>query len=148
MTPFRWWSPRCSALPDKTSIIHAGAPCPPDVKQAMIDWWGPILVEYYGAAEGHGSTVITSSEWLEKRGSAGQAAVGVIHICDDDGNVLPSGAHGTIYFERDTAPFEYHNDPEKTAAARHPITKTGQRSVISDTSMTTATCISPTESRS
>jgi len=102
------------------TVIHAGAPCPPDVKEAMIAWWGPILVEYYGATEGHGTTVITSSEWLEKRGSAGKAAVGVIHICDDDGNTLPPSAHGTIYFERDTPPFEYHNDPEKTAAARHP----------------------------
>ena len=101
-------------------VIHAGAPCPPDVKDAMIAWWGPILMEYYGATEGHGGTVISSSEWLTKRGSAGKAMVGIIHICDDDGNVLPSGAHGTIYFERDTVPFEYHNDPEKTADARHP----------------------------
>jgi len=101
-------------------VIHAGAPCPPDVKEAMIAWWGPILMEYYGATEGHGGTVISSSEWLTKRGSAGKAMVGIIHICDDDGNTLPSGAHGTIYFERDSVPFEYHNDPEKTADARHP----------------------------
>jgi long-chain acyl-CoA synthetase len=102
------------------TVIHAGAPCPPEVKDAMIDWWGPILVEYYGATEGHGSTVITSSEWLRKRGSVGRAAVGLIHICDDDGSTLPPRRHGTIYFERDSAPFEYHNHPEKTAAARHP----------------------------
>jgi fatty-acyl-CoA synthase len=102
------------------TVIHAGAPCPPDVKDAMIEWWGPIFTEYYGATEGHGSTVITTSEWLRKRGSVGRAAVGVLHICDDDGGSVPPGRHGTIYFERDSAPFEYHNDPEKTAAARHP----------------------------
>jgi long-chain acyl-CoA synthetase len=102
------------------TVVHAGAPCPPEVKDAMIDWWGTILVEYYGATEGHGSTVITSSEWLQKRGSVGRAVVGIVRICDDDGNTLPAGQLGTIYFERDSTPFEYHNDPEKTAAARHP----------------------------
>ena len=100
--------------------VHAAAPCPPDVKDAMINWWGPILVEYYGATEQHGSTVITTAEWKDKRGSVGKAALGVLHICDDEGNVLPAGAIGTVYFERDVVPFEYHNDPEKTAASRHP----------------------------
>jgi fatty-acyl-CoA synthase len=100
--------------------VHAAAPCPPDVKDAMIAWWGPILVEYYGATEQHGTTVITSGEWQTKRGSVGKAAMGVLHICDDDGNELPAGEIGCIYFERDVAPFEYHNDPEKTAASRHP----------------------------
>lgn len=100
--------------------VHAAAPCPPDVKQAMIDWWGPKLVEYYGATEGHGVTVVTSQEWVTKRGTVGRAALGVPHICDDKGIELSAGQIGTIYFERDQAPFEYHNDPEKTAAARHP----------------------------
>jgi fatty-acyl-CoA synthase len=100
--------------------VHAAAPCPPDVKDAMIAWWGPILVEYYGATEQHGTTVITTSEWQTKRGSVGKAAMGVLHICDDDGNELPAGEVGGIYFERDVAPFEYHNDPEKTTASRHP----------------------------
>jgi long-chain acyl-CoA synthetase len=100
--------------------VHAAAPCPPDVKDAMMSWWGPILVEYYGATEGHGITVITAAEWQAKRGSVGRAAMGVLHICDDDGNELPAGEVGTIYFERDVAPFEYHNDPEKTSASRHP----------------------------
>jgi fatty-acyl-CoA synthase len=102
------------------AAVHAAAPCPPDVKDAMIAWWGPILAEYYGATEQHGTTVITTSEWLVKRGSVGKAAMGVLHICDDDGNELPAGEVGSIYFERDVAPFEYHNDPEKTAASRHP----------------------------
>jgi long-chain acyl-CoA synthetase len=100
--------------------VHAAAPCPPDVKDAMIEWWGPILFEYYGATEGHGITVIATPEWRSKRGSVGKTALGVIHICDDDGNELPSGEIGTIYFERDITPFEYHNDPEKTAQSRHP----------------------------
>src|ERR1700739_2712592 len=100
--------------------VHAAAPCPPDVKDAMISWWGPILVEYYGATEQHGTTVISTGEWQAKRGSVGKAAMGVLHICDDDGNELPPGTVGTIYFERDVVPFEYHNDPEKTAASRHP----------------------------
>ena len=100
--------------------VHAAAPCPPDVKDAMIDWWGPILVEYYGATEGHGITVMTTAEWKDKRGSVGKAALGVLRICDDDGNELPAGTVGTVYFERDVVPFEYHNDPEKTASSRHP----------------------------
>lgn len=100
--------------------VHAAAPCPPDVKQAMIDWWGPILVEYYGATEGHGVTVVTTPEWLAKRGSVGRAALGTLHICDDEGVELAAGDIGTVYFERDQPPFEYHNDAEKTAGARHP----------------------------
>jgi long-chain acyl-CoA synthetase len=108
---------------DITSLrlaIHAGAPCPPDVKDAMIHWWGPILVEYYGATEAHGMTVITSEQWMLKRGSVGKPFLGIAHICDDDGNELPTGQVGTIYFERDNAPFVYHSDAEKTAASRHP----------------------------
>lgn len=100
--------------------VHAAAPCPPDVKDAMIAWWGPILAEYYGATEGHGVTLITTPEWKAKRGSVGKAALGVIHICDDDGIELAPGEVGTVYFERDVTPFEYHNDPEKTVQSRHP----------------------------
>ncbi|MCV7187386.1 acyl-CoA synthetase [Mycolicibacterium thermoresistibile] len=100
--------------------VHAAAPCPPDVKDAMIHWWGPILVEYYGATEQHGTTIITTEEWRTKRGSVGRAAMGILHICDDAGAELPPGEIGTIYFEREVAPFVYHNDPEKTAQSRHP----------------------------
>ncbi|GAA1929294.1 acyl-CoA synthetase [Nocardioides marmoribigeumensis] len=100
--------------------IHAAAPCPPDVKQAMIDWWGPILVEYYASTEGSGLTMITSPEWLEKRGSVGRSMLGPVHVCDDDGRELPPGEVGLIYFERDKQVFTYHKDPEKTAAATHP----------------------------
>jgi fatty-acyl-CoA synthase len=100
--------------------VHAAAPCPPDVKDAMVDWWGPILTEYYGATEMHGITLINTEEWKAKRGSVGRAMLGVAHICDEDGTELPAGETGVIYFERDRVPFEYHNDPEKTSASRHP----------------------------
>ncbi|WP_370249303.1 acyl-CoA synthetase [Nocardioides sp.] len=100
--------------------VHAAAPCPPEVKQAMIDWWGPILVEYYSSTEANGLTMIGSAEWLEHRGSVGKALLGVIRICDDDGTELPAGEIGTVYFERDAVPFAYHKDEGKTAAAQHP----------------------------
>ena len=102
------------------TAIHAAAPCPVEVKQSMIDWWGPKLVEYYAATESLGMTLIDSQCWLARPGSVGQAIVGVLHICDDEGNELPAGEAGTVYFERDEIPFEYHNDPAKTAGARHP----------------------------
>ena len=100
--------------------VHAGAPCPPEVKDAMIAWWGPILVEYYSATEAHGTTLVRSDEWVTKRGSVGRAVLGIVHICDDDGAELPTGEVGTVYFERDAVPFVYHNDPAKTADSRHP----------------------------
>ena len=111
---------RCD-LSSHRCAIHAAAPCPVDVKRAMIDWWGPILEEYYGATEGNGLTRISSSEWLMHPGSVGRAAIGVLHICDEAGNELASGEPGMVYFERDTMPFAYHKDPERTAAAQHLI---------------------------
>jgi fatty-acyl-CoA synthase len=100
--------------------IHAAAPCPIDVKRGMIEWWGPILDEYYGGSEANGSTRITSAEWLRKPGSVGRARVGIVHICDDEGNEVATGEAGTVYFERDIMPFAYLNDPEKTRGAYHP----------------------------
>ncbi len=100
--------------------VHAAAPCPPDVKRAMIEWWGPIVFEYYGSTEQHGITLTSSPEWQQKPGTVGKAMIGIAHICDDEGNELPAGEIGSVYFERDELPFEYHNDPEKTAAAIHP----------------------------
>ena len=102
------------------AAIHAAAPCPVDVKRAMIDWWGPIIGEYYSSTEGAGMTLIMASEWLRKPGSVGRAFVGVARICADDGTELGPGEVGTVYFERDELPFRYHNDPAKTAAAQHP----------------------------
>ncbi|MFT4041769.1 MAG: acyl-CoA synthetase [Gordonia sp. (in: high G+C Gram-positive bacteria)] len=100
--------------------IHAAAPCPADVKQAMIQWWGPVIYEYYSSTESAGVTFIDSADALARPGSVGRAGIGVIHICDDAGAELPTGDVGLVYFERDVAPFEYHNDPAKTAAAYHP----------------------------
>ncbi|HVM08286.1 MAG TPA: acyl-CoA synthetase [Acidimicrobiales bacterium] len=100
--------------------IHAAAPCPVEVKRQMIEWWGPILSEYYAGTEGNGSTRISSEEWLAHPGSVGRAAAGTIHICDDLGNELPIGEAGTVYFEQPRMPFEYHGDPEKTRNAQHP----------------------------
>lgn len=100
--------------------IHAAAPCPPDVKQAMIDWWGPILTEYYASTEGNGGTLVSSADWLRKPGSVGTAFIGTPHICSDEGAELGSGEIGLVYFERDEIAFEYHNDPAKTAESQHP----------------------------
>ena len=100
--------------------IHAAAPCPVDVKRRMIEWWGPILHEYYAGTESNGSTRITSADWLKHPGSVGRAAVGILHICDDEGNELPTGEAGLIYFEREALMFSYHKDPAKTRAAQHP----------------------------
>ena len=96
--------------------IHAAAPCPVDVKARMIDWWGPILIEYYGGSEGNGVTVSTSQQWLAHRGTVGRAVVGKIRIVDDEDRELPTGEIGTVYFA-DGPRFAYHNDPGKTQGA-------------------------------
>ena len=100
--------------------VHAAAPCPVEVKQAMIAWWGPILEEYYSSTESVGVTLVDSQQWLAKPGSVGPAALGVLRICDDEGAELAVGEIGTVYFERDAPTFEYHNDPDKTRGSRHP----------------------------
>ena len=102
--------------------IHAAAPCPPDVKHAVIDWWGPVLTEYYASTEGNGLTLVTSDDWLKKPGTVGTPVMGILHICTEVGDELGPGELGLIYWERDTPHFEYHNDPVQTAAARHPAT--------------------------
>ncbi|GHA02629.1 acyl-CoA synthetase [Novosphingobium arvoryzae] len=101
--------------------IHAAAPCPVPVKHAMIDWWGPVLYEYYAGTEGNGFTFITSQEWLERPGSVGRALTGIVRVCDENGDEVPRGTEGQIFFEpaEDTVPFEYHNDPVKTAESRN-----------------------------
>jgi len=96
---------------------HSAAPCPVEVKRRMIEWWGPILFEFYGATEGHGGTQITSGDWLEHPGSVGRPVRGAVHILDDDGNELPPGEIGTVYFSGG-ASFEYHKSAEKTAESR------------------------------
>jgi long-chain acyl-CoA synthetase len=99
--------------------VHGAAPCPVHLKQAMIDWWGPVLDEYYSGTEGIGSTAITSREWLAHKGSVGRTTDGILHILDDAGNELPPGETGQVYFESN-ARFEYWNDPDKTRAAASP----------------------------
>ncbi|PPQ25923.1 acyl-CoA synthetase [Rhodopila globiformis] len=101
--------------------IHAAAPCPVEVKRAMIDWWGPIIHEYYGGTEGNGMTRIESAEWLAHPGSVGRPIIGVLHICDEEGRDLPAGEPGIVYFERETMPFSYYKDPERTRASQHPL---------------------------
>ncbi len=98
--------------------IHAAAPCPIAVKEQMIDWWGPVLHEYYAGTEGNGFTAIDSEEWLAHKGSVGRPLVGTVHILDEDGKELPVGAEGGIYFEGG-GQFTYHNDPEKTRASHN-----------------------------
>jgi fatty-acyl-CoA synthase len=101
--------------------IHAAAPCPIAVKREMIDWWGPILVEYYSSTEGAGLAVIDSKEWLAHPGSVGRANGLPFHICDEEGSELPPGVPGLIYGEmRPGSQFAYHKDPEKTASVAHP----------------------------
>ena len=98
--------------------IHAAAPCPIEIKENMINWWGPILFEYYAGTEFNGMTIVNSEEWMEHKGTGGSPLFGELHILDDEGNEVPSGETGGIYFGGETATsFEYHNDQEKTQSA-------------------------------
>lgn len=101
------------------AVVHAAAPCTAPVKQAMIDWWGPIVHEYYSGTECCGITALSAEEWLAKPGSVGRAVLGTIHILDEDGTELPVGETGGVYFS-DGPVFSYHNDPAKTAQAHSP----------------------------
>jgi len=117
---------RMLKLPDETRarydvsglrvVIHAAAPCPVEVKERMIDWFGPKILEFYGATEGNGFFMITTPEWLEHRGSVGRPTLGELHICDDNGRELGPGEVGTIWMSG-TAKFEYHGDAGKTSGA-------------------------------
>lgn len=107
-------------LSSQRCAVHGAAPCPIEVKRAMLDWWGPILLEYYSATEAAGTTIIDSPQWLQHPGSVGRPVLGVAHICDDNGIDVATGQIGAVYFERDVAPFDYHNDPQRTAQTRHP----------------------------
>ncbi len=100
-------------------IIHAAAPCPIPIKKQMIDWFGPVLHEYYAGTEGNGFIYCNSEMWLAHEGTVGTPINCVVHICDDHGEEVPRGDSGTVYFEGG-ATFEYHNDAEKTASSRHP----------------------------
>ncbi|TRD11238.1 acyl-CoA synthetase [Erythrobacter insulae] len=99
--------------------LHAAAPCPVPIKQEMIEWWGPIVNEYYAGSEGIGMTLVKSEDWLTHPGSVGKAIYGTLHVCGAEGEDLPAGQDGLIYFENALLP-TYHNDPEKTREAMHP----------------------------
>jgi acyl-CoA synthetase (AMP-forming)/AMP-acid ligase II len=99
--------------------IHAAAPCPVPVKRQMIEWWGPVIYEYYAGTEGNGFVCCNSEEWMAHQGTVGKALLGTLHIVDEEsGEEQPTGESGTIYFEGGSE-FEYHNDPEKTKASRN-----------------------------
>jgi long-chain acyl-CoA synthetase len=96
--------------------IHAAAPCPVAIKEAMIDWWGPIVHEYYSGTEGNGQTAISPLEWLSHKGSVGRSILGEVRITDEAGSEMPAGITGQVYFSGGPR-FEYYKDPEKTAGA-------------------------------
>jgi long-chain acyl-CoA synthetase len=100
------------------TMVHAAAPCPPDVKRRMLDWWGDSIFEYYAATEG-GGTLVTPQEWRKFPGTVGKAWPGAdIKIYDDEGKELPVGQQGTVYMRLGQADFEYHKDAEKTRKNR------------------------------
>ena len=98
--------------------VHAAAPCPIPIKEQMMEWWGPVLHEYYAGTEGNGFCYASPEDWLAHKGTVGKALGGELHIVDDDGNEVPIGDEGDVYFGKGLQEFEYHNDPEKTAASR------------------------------
>jgi long-chain acyl-CoA synthetase len=120
---------RMLKLPDETRrrydlsslevAIHAAAPCPVPVKEQMIEWWGPIIHEYYGATEGLGFTACDSAEWLAHRGTVGRVLFGELRVLDEEMQPVPLGTPGTLWFKTAT-PFEYFKDPAKTKEARSP----------------------------
>jgi long-chain acyl-CoA synthetase len=109
---------RSADLSSHRMAVHGAGPCPVAVKQAMIDWWGPILFDYYSGTEGIGTCAITSQEWLAHPGSVGRPVIGELHIVADDGAECPPGDIGTVYFGGGPT-FEYHNDPAATATVRN-----------------------------
>jgi len=108
--------------------VHAAAPCPPQVKEEMINWWGPILFEYYGATEGLGFSACDSKEWLAHPGTVGKIMLGDVHILDDDGKPSKPGEPGEIWFKT-ASEFSYFNDEEKT---REAFSTDGSMSTVGD----------------
>jgi long-chain acyl-CoA synthetase len=101
------------------TAIHGAAPCPVPIKQQMIEWWGPIVHEYYAATEGHCMVYCESGEWLAHAGAVGRVLLGELHVLDEDMRPVPTGAPGTLWFKT-ASPFEYFKDPDKTKEARSP----------------------------
>ena len=109
-------------------IVHAAAPCPVQVKEQMIEWWGPIILEYYSATEGLGLSGCNSTEWLAHRGTVGKVMLGDLHVLDEEMKPCATGTPGTLWFKTAT-PFEYFEDAAKTADAR---SKDGSMSTVGD----------------
>ena len=103
-------------LSSQKVVLHAAAPCSVETKRKMIDWWGPIIDEYYAATEGTGATYVSSPDWLAHPGSVGRSMLGPIHILDESGGSQPTGEVGTVWFEPppNRPGFEYHKDEAKT----------------------------------
>jgi fatty-acyl-CoA synthase len=100
--------------------IHAAAPCPRPVKEAMFEWWGPIIYEYYAGTELNGLTFASPKDWLSHPGTVGKPVLGAIRICDDEGDEVPVGEVGIVYFEQPVQPFDYHKDPAQTKSSQNP----------------------------
>ncbi|MCZ7528805.1 MAG: AMP-binding protein [Acidimicrobiia bacterium] len=97
-------------------VVHAAAPCPVEIKEQMMDWWGPVIWETYGGMEG-AATIAKPHHWLAKPGTVGRPVRGVtVKILDDDGNELPPGEVGDVFIDTGPTSFEYRNDPELTAS--------------------------------
>lgn len=101
-------------LSSHTHALHGAAPCPVPVKEQMIDWWGPILYEYYTATESVGYVACNSHEWLAHKGTVGRAIGGTVHIIDEQENEVPTGTAGSVYFEGKGSGFVYRDDAAKT----------------------------------
>jgi long-chain acyl-CoA synthetase len=97
-------------------LVHAAAPCPPEIKRSMLEWLGPVVYEYYSGSEGVGFCAIGPEQWLAHPGSVGRSLLGPVHIVDENSNEVSTGAEGEVWFESPHR-FEYHGDPEKTASS-------------------------------
>jgi acyl-CoA synthetase (AMP-forming)/AMP-acid ligase II len=109
---------RAHDLSSLQMVVHAAAPCPVEVKRQMLEWWGPIIHEYYAGSEGNGFCAIAPDQWLAHPGSVGVPMVGKVHIVDDDGRELGPNEIGQVWFESDLR-FEYHKDPQNTASVHN-----------------------------
>ena len=107
-------------LSSQRVAIHAAAPCPLEVKKQMFDWWGKVLYEYYAGTEANGFAHAGPDEWLANPGTVGKALAGTIRICDDNGDEVPAGETGLVYFEQEEMGFRYHKDEAKTKEVQHP----------------------------
>jgi long-chain acyl-CoA synthetase len=109
-------------------VVHGAAPCPVPIKERMIEWWGPIIHEYYSATEGLGLAWNDSAEWLAHRGTVGKVILGTLHVLDENMNPCPTGTPGKLWFTT-ASPFEYFNDLVRTAEALSPD---GTMSTVND----------------